>query len=144
MYNNDDFIYYNVMPYSNMMNSDLSENTTSLFDPYNSLIRGNSFKKLYSPYFKEEPFQLKPKNNQDKELYNLMAIDFMTTDLNLYLDVNPDDKQMINLFNKYKNECNRLTSEYEKKYGPINLSSNELNTYPWSWNKSNWPWEVEK
>ncbi len=158
---NDEFIYYNSLPYQssnpNMMNdgnqlSNKQNNyldykgskTPSLYNPYEGLIRGNMFKNLYSPYFKEEPFPLNPKNNQERELYNLMAYGFAVTDLNLYLDTHPNDREMISLFNKYQNEYNKLVSEYESKYGPIELSSKTLNTYPWSWNKSAWPWEGNK
>ena len=150
MYNNEDFIYYNMMPYNNMDNTtstymgNPSDNKNMLYDPYNSLIRGNAFKNLYSPYFKDEPYELKPKNNKERDLYNVMALGFMVTDLNLYLDVNPNDKNMIALFNKYQDEYKNQVNEYEKKYGPIDLSSKTLNAYPWSWNKSMWPWEDVK
>ena len=153
---NDEFFYFNSLPLnnSNMMidGNELSKeqnkyldynnsNKPSLYNPYEGLIRGNMFKNLYSPYFKEEPFSLKPSNNQERELYNVMAYGFATTDLNLYLDTHPNDKGIITLFNQYEGEYNRLVNEYEKKYGPITLSSKALNAYPWSWNKSAWPWE---
>ena len=32
-------------------------------------------------------------------------------------------------------------NEYQNKYGPIVLSSDALNTYPWSWKNGPWPWE---
>lgn len=157
---NDDFVYYNSsLPYngSNMMLNDnqisnqpnkylnyKNTNAPALYSPYEGLLRGNMFKNLYSPYFKEEPFPLNPRNNQEKDLYNLMALGFATTDLNLYLDVHPDNREMISLYNKYENEYNRLLSDYESKYGPIDLSSKTLNSYPWSWNESLWPWEGNK
>ena len=58
--------------------------------------------------------------------------------------MNPEDREKIALFNRYENEYNRLVNDYESKYGPINLSSKTLNDYPWSWNKSKWPWEDDK
>lgn len=154
---NEEFIFYNTLPYqSNSLNNIQMNNNqnnymdydsskkSSLYNPYEGLIRGNMFKNLYNPYFKEEPFSLNPRNNQERELYNLMAYGFATTDLNLYLDTHPNDREAISLFNKYNDEHNRLVSEYERKYGPLELSSKALNTYPWSWNKSAWPWEENK
>lgn len=148
---NDDFIYYSGLPSGNQISNQQNKyldynnnNKPSLYTPYEGLIRGNLFKNLYSPYFKEEPFPLKPKNDKEKELYNIMALGFATTELNLYLDVHPDDADMINLYNNYEMEYNKLVNNYERKYGPINLSSSTLNAYPWSWNKSAWPWEGNK
>ena len=48
---------------------------------------------------------------------------------------------MIDLFNQYKNEANKMKTEYESKYGPLLLNSESTNTYPWAWNKCPWPWE---
>ena len=63
------------------------------------------------------------------------------TDLNLYLDIYPDNKNAINLFNQYRMQKENLTNEYESTYGPITLSRNSLNTYPWAWDNMPWPWD---
>ena len=61
--------------------------------------------------------------------------------LNLYLDLHPQDGNAIDLFNQYRMQKESLTNEYESKYGPITLSSNSLNTYPWAWDNMPWPWD---
>ena len=74
----------------------------------------------------------------------LVAFDlicFAMVDLGLYLDVNPNNQEMIKLFNQYREEKENLTKEYESKYGPITPSSDSLNSYPWAWNKMPWPWD---
>ena len=43
--------------------------------------------------------------------------------------------------NEYLNEEKRLTSEFEKKYGPLNLSDDGLNVTPWAWIEEPWPWK---
>ena len=46
---------------------------------------------------------------------------------------------MIDLFNEYTKEKEKLIKQYEKKYGPLFASG--ANTSPWSWNNDPWPWE---
>ncbi len=116
-------------------------NKSELYDPYNGFIRGNLFKDLYDPYKSSEPYDVKPMNEQADLLTNIDALCFAMTDLNLYLDIYPDNKNAINLFNKYRTQKESLTNEYESKYGPITLSSNSLNTYPWAWDNMPWPWD---
>ena len=117
------------------------KNQNELYDPYNGLIRGNLFKELYDPYISEEPYEIKPMNDQAKMLTKLDSLGFAMVDLNLYLDVYPNDKEKINLYNQYRREKENLLKEYENKYGPITTISDSLNTFPWAWNNMPWPWE---
>ena len=117
------------------------QNQNELYDPYNGLIRGNLFKKLYDPYISEEPYEIKPMNDQAKMLTKLDSLGFAMVDLNLYLDVYPNDKEKINLYNQYRREKENLLKEYENKYGPITLTSDSLNSFPWAWNNMPWPWD---
>ena len=131
----------------NMNNKQIMPNNTTnisqnnLYDPYNGLIRGNLFKNLYDPYKSKEPYEIKPMNEQAKMLTNIDALNFAMIDLNLYLDVFPNDREKINLYNQYSNQKENLLKEYESKYGPITLNSDSLNTYPWAWNNMPWPWD---
>lgn len=131
----------------NMNNKQIMPNNTTyntqnnLYDPYNGLIRGNLFKNLYNPYKSKEPYEIKPMNEQAKMLTNIDALGFAMIDLNLYLDVFPNDREKINLYNQYSNQKENLLKEYESKYGPITINSEYLNTYPWAWNNMPWPWD---
>lgn len=113
----------------------------NLYDPYNGLIRGNMFKNLYDPYLNKEPYEIKPMNEQAALLTQIDSLAFAMTDLNLYLDVFPDDKEKINLYNQYRSEQKNMLSEYESKFGPLTQNSNSLNSYPWAWNNMPWPWD---
>lgn len=133
---------YNNYNYSNMnFNTQNKSFDNPLFDPYNGLIRGNLFKNLYDPYKLKEPYEIKPMNEQAEYLTYLDALGFAMVDLNLYLDVYPNDSEKINLYNKYKKEKEDVLREYESKYGPITLTSNNLNKTPWAWNNMPWPWD---
>ena len=133
MYNNP---YTNV--FENMTNK---EKSNTLYDPYNGFIRGNLFKNLYDPYINEEPYEIKPMNDQAKLLTDIDSLGFAMIDLNLLLDVNPDNQEAIQLYNQYKERKEQLTKDYEKKYGPITMDSDSLNSIPWAWIDMPWPWD---
>ena len=113
----------------------------SLYDPYNGFIRGNMFSNTYDPYKKTEPYEIKPMNEQAELLTYIDALGFAMIDLNIYLDVYPNDKECIDTFNQYRDEMKKLTKKYESKYGPITINSDSLNSFPWSWNDMPWPWD---
>ena len=131
-YNN---LYDNML--YNMMNMEKKNN--ELYDPYNGYIRGNLFKNLYDPYKNEEPYEVKPMNEQAKLLTDIDALSFAMIDLNLFLDVNPNNREAINLFNQYKEKEKELCKEYESKYGPLTVDS-EFNRN-WQWIDMPWPWD---
>lgn len=118
-----------------------SEKNQNLYDPYNGFIRGNLFKNLYDPYKLKVPYDIKPMNEQAELLTYIDALGFSMVDLNLYLDIYPNDRNAINLFNQYRKEKESLMNEYESKYGPITLNSDSLNSYPWAWDDMPWPWD---
>lgn len=137
-YNYTDMNMYNM---KNTFNNKNYNQNNKLYDPYNGLIRGNLFKDLYDPYKSEEPYEIKPMNEQAKLLTNLDSLGFAMIDLNLYLDVFPNDREKINLYNQYRKQKENLLKEYEGKYGPITTNSDSLNTYPWAWDNMPWPWD---
>ena len=77
---------------------------------------------------------IKPYNIKD-ETYSPTLFDNI-----IKLDLT-DDKDIINLFNQYVNETDKLLTEYENKYGPIFVDSKANMTCPWAWDNSPWPWE---
>ena len=139
------YVYSNMNMYNkqNTFNEKFYNNQkdNKLYDPYNGLIRGNLFKTLYDPYINKEPFEIKPMNEQAELLTYIDALCFAMIDLNLYLDVFPDDKEKIALYNQYRKEEKDMRKEYESKYGPITTTSDSLNTFPWAWDNMPWPWD---
>ncbi len=119
----------------------LTPNRDNLFNPTDGFDKGNMFTNLYEQYKKITPEKPKVTNDQEKLLYDIQAICFAAHDLNLYLDIHPEDQSMLMLFNDYRKKANELTMEYEKKYGPITVSSNQMNSNTFDWENSPWPWE---
>jgi hypothetical protein len=123
----------------NVPNYNQSLKPNNLYDFYSGFIRGNMFPDLYNQYKLERPYEIEPMNEQAELLTYIDAYEFASHDLNLYLDINPDNRDMIEAFNMFSAEANKYITEYEKKYGPLFVS--DSNSYPWAWNKSPWPWE---
>ena len=116
-----------------------SMNNMNLFSPKEGFEKGNMFENLYSGYKDYKPQELRPRNEQEKMLYNIQAICFAAHDLNLYLDMNPNDQSMITLFNDYLRKEEELIKEYESKYGPMTIKEDSMN----EWVNNKWPWEVD-
>ena len=100
--------------------------------------KGNMFMNLYSPYKNYVPAELTPKNEKESLLWELSTFSFAAHELNLYLDIHPNDQSMFLLFMDYQKKANRLMKEYEQKYGPITINSEEMNSFDWI---NEWPWE---
>ncbi len=117
------------------------QNNNNLYGPYEGFIKGNLFKNLYNEYKNYKP--INPNINSEKEelLFNLDQICFAMHELNLYLDVYPNDQNYLNLYTEYENTYNKLLYSYEQKYGPINVN-NINDTTPFSWVNTKFPWEV--
>lgn len=129
--------YYNDYLYRNNMNM----NNQNLFNPQEGFLKGNMFSNLYNQYKSYQPPKLNPKDEQDRMLYELDAIGFAAHELNLYLDLHPEDQSMVTLFNDYRRKLEELTKNYESKYGPLTVNSNEMESKTFSWINSPWPWE---
>lgn len=117
------------------------EKIGGLYEPYEGFIRGNMFPNLYDPYKVRTPYEIKPMNEQAEMLTCIDSLGFAMIDLNLYLDLYPDDRGMIDLYNQYRVQKEKMRKQYEQKFGPLLTDSDALNTYPWAWNNKPWPWE---
>ena len=96
---------------------------------------------LYNQYKNYKPVELKADNEREQILLDLSKVAFAAHELNLYLDLNPNDESMLTLFNDYRKEANALMRQYEAKYGPLNIKSDSLEKGPFAWVNNMWPWE---
>lgn len=141
-FNNNFMNGINNMP--NLMNNNMVNMNNNLSDPKDGFLRGNMFNNLYDPYKNYKYRDLRPNSKKEELLYNIMKHAFILIELQLYLDVNPMDSNMINLYNRYLEQKKRLVDEYEKNYGPLTMDSMNMGNNKWNWNNSPWPWEVMK
>ena len=142
--------YYNFMPNMGNMNYQGQTNyeqknyqmhKDNLYDPYQGFIRGNMFKNLYNDYKLKNPVDFNTLSEQEQMLIMIDSLGFAASDISLYLTLYSNDRDMIELFNQYRNQLKAISREYEEMYGPLTLSSDALNRYPWSYNNEPWPWE---
>lgn len=115
-------------------------NMNELYEPYQGFVRGNMFVKSYDNYGKV--YDVKPMNEQAELLTYIDIYDFVMMDLDLYLDVHPNDTNIISLYNNIKKEKGNVVRKYEECYGPLTLDGDGLNGTPWGWTVYPWPWEV--
>jgi spore coat protein JB len=102
-------------------------------------IKGNMTINEYKPYKNYQVKKLKAVNEKELLLNKVMAYNFAFNDLALYLDIHPEDNNVLELFKKYVSEYKRLKKEYASKYGPLTLDQAKYENYEWV--KNPWPWD---
>lgn len=147
MNNNFNYTYQDMNRYNNYFfnrnNSNNNYQEINLAEAYDGFLKGNLFNDLYNQYKNYQPARLIPNNEQAELLLNVDQLTFAAHELNLYLDIYPNDTNIINLFNKYQSMANEAIEIYETKYGPLTtnfLSDNSI----FSWEAYSWPWEMEE
>jgi spore coat protein JB len=81
------------------------------------------------------------KDVRDKMLKEVMALDFMAIELNLYLNTHPYDQKALMIFVNTVQRAKMARENYERMYGPITASAS--NSFPWPWIEDPWPWESQ-
>lgn len=84
-----------------------------------------------------------PTVHREHLLHDLMAIDFVLLELNLYLDTHPQDVQAIQQYNEFAARRKQLATEYERHFGPLQNYGQSLSPTPWAWNDGPWPWQMD-
>lgn len=130
-----DLNYQSLMPSTNK--------SSDILDSYEGFKRGNMFGSLYNPYKNYKPMELKASSEREDMLMQLQELRFAMIDLGLYLDLNDNDRNAINLFNDYLKKEKELLRVFESKYGPLTFDSMMV-TGNWTWDNSPWPWEVQR
>lgn len=75
-------------------------------------------------------------------LKKITILDFMLTDIGLYLNTHPNDKEALQKYNCIVEEAQKVRCEYEKICGPL-VSFRSEGTHGWKWKNCPWPWEEE-
>lgn len=138
------FIAYSLYP--NMMNdnntSNNSDNNSDLVSVSEGFMKGNMFASEYKPYKNYACKKIIPKTKKEEELLEIMELSFAINDLNLYLDLHPHDREMLEKFNKLVEISCQKEMEYVKTYGPLEVIDSDSSS-SFEWIKNPWPWERE-
>jgi spore coat protein JB len=113
---------------------------SQLVEPYVGFIRGNLFNNLYDPYKNYKPSDIEVSNERESLLGQIQMYNFAVTDLNLYLDLYPNDTRAVQMLEEYSKAKKELSNQYEMKYGPLMVSDVVGNNFDWIDNP--WPWEA--
>lgn len=116
-------------------------NNINLFNPEQGYDLGNMFEDLYDTYKDYKPAQLKANTPKEKLYLQLSRVSFAMHEMNLYLDLHPEDRKIQQLFNDYRKMFIELEKKYEREYGPLTTTSEALEKSPFEWVTEPFPWE---
>lgn len=114
--------------------------TKTMFTSENEgFIKGNIEKNTYKPYKNYSPASISVSNDRDKLLLEIQMYGFYLTDLGLYLDTHPTDKEALRLFNETREKYYKRVADFDKMYYSLNsFHSNKNDTYEWLEGKFPW------
>lgn len=102
-------------------------------------VLGNMEKGTYIPYKNYKPILSNNYSAKDGLMMTIQAYEFACTDLGLYLDLNPNDQEALNLYRDYRGKLDEACKLYSEQYNPL-MHSEEVASNTWEWLKA-WPFE---
>ena len=103
---------------------------------------GNLFKDLYMTYNGFSNYCLQPHNRRQQALLEVQMYGFVAHEINLYLDMHPNNQRMVELYTEYAKKAKEATAAYEKEFGPLSVQDTPNKT-PFEWVQGPWPWEYQ-
>lgn len=113
-----------------------------LFDPQEAFMLGNLFKDLYMTYRGFSNYCLQPISQREKALLEVQMYGFVAHEINLYLDIYPNNQRMLEIYHHYSKKAKEATEHFEKEYGPLTVQESSTKT-PFEWVQGPWPWEYQ-
>lgn len=138
LFDNDDVIDLNFLSLSNI----ISDKDVDILSVKEGFLRGNMFKDEYEPYKNLTFLDITPKSDREAKLLNVMSYSFAINDLNLYLDLHPQDKKVLKLLEKLIMEEKNAKEKYISLYGPLDVCDTKGDKFKWI--DSPWPWDNER
>ena len=75
-------------------------------------------------------------------LKQITIMDFMATDLHLYLNTHPNDTEAMEMYNDTVAKAAQTRKEYEERFGPL-VAFRSPDTAKRRWNDCPWPWQAD-
>lgn len=82
-------------------------------------------------------------SNKQVLMKRIQQLQFMTVELNLYLDTHPYDIRALMEYNIYTQQLMILKRQYEQYFGPLTNFGYATSEQGWKWISEPWPWENE-
>ena len=105
------------------------------YDSDEALAKGTLFPGLDLPFMDYAASGMRYETPQNE----LMALDFVTQELALYLDTHPSDMEAFELWKCFTELAAEGRKRYVERYGPIARSDTALFD-KWVWSNNDWPW----
>ena len=118
---------------------DLNNDNNYVFSSNEGFLRGNMFKDEYKPYKNYTYRKLSTSSKKEALLLEIMELCFAINDLNLMLDLEPNNDKFNDLFRDYVIKSYEKQLEYVNNYGPLEVK--ETNGKDFEWINGPWPWE---
>ena len=115
----------------------LQESVSPSYESMEALSRGTLFPGLDLPLMNIVNSELKM-----CPLTEMMAIDFVADELELYLDTHNDDSEAFAMYQTFLALKKEVRSRYTKQFGPIS-QDDMLGAKRFSWPDDPWPWDYQ-
>ena len=109
------------------------------YEAQKGLVRGTLFPGLDLPFMGMVNLHELPVT----PLSQLQALSFAVQELALYLDTHRDDREALALYRSYQEMLQKVRSEYQKRYGPLNHGTPQTSE-DYQWLDDPWPLEFTK
>lgn len=81
-------------------------------------------------------------SQKEQMLHDIGIVDFVLTELTLYLDTHTCDRSALDYYNHYAKIKLQMVKEFSRKYFPLTKDLAE-GDQEWRWGKAPLPWEGE-
>lgn len=127
LYNGNDYYHSSCSP-----EYVLERKNATFYNENEGFIKGNIQKNIYNPYRNYNPSMPVVNNDKERLLLEIQKYGFYLLDLGLYLDLNPNDKQALEVFNENRVKYFRLVNEFNKNNYPLMyVDSTSKDKYQW-------------
>jgi spore coat protein JB len=112
------------------------QENSSVYTQNEALAQGTLFPGLNLPFYLKpdgEPVPVTP-------LTELQALDFVLSELGLYLDTHQGDSEAFALFQQYDELEREGRAKYQALYGPLTRGATAADNH-YTWIHGPWPWE---
>ena len=114
----------------------MQQSSEPAYEDKMALARGTLFPGLDLPFMN----MVNTPENLSTPLCELMALDFVTQELALYLDTHADDKKAFETWKCFTELAEEGRRRYAERFGPLKRSQTAMFD-SWVWPDEPWPWE---
>jgi spore coat protein JB len=115
----------------------IQQSSQPAFDSAEALEKGTLFPGLNLPFMD----YVSTGTMEDTPLSELMALDFVTQELSLYLDTHPDDQEAFETWKSFTALAAEGQRRYVELYGAVTRPDTSMSP-SWTWPDDPWPWDT--